>query len=161
MLLLNPDSSAAAFRANIENAVTANIRFTLDTGIPATVQERFKKASLQNPTFDQKLFDAKNNPTEEAVKSIAKLINCQVRVYDTHPIAFLMIFGGSVFTEQYHFGRPRNHHASSCIGKHVPVVQDVSGAKATKFLMAHYEVVWAEAEERTYDVFKKALAEFA
>jgi hypothetical protein len=141
VLLLDPDSDAAKKRATKElgNTTIDDIRFTLHNGLPATVAERIKRIQAQ-----------------QAGGASDQRINVEVRLYDSEPVVFLMMFGGSLFCEQYHCGRPNGLRAGSCIGKQMPVVEYAGSAHASPFLQAHFEEMWASASDVTSDVLAKS-----
>ncbi|NKB59933.1 MAG: hypothetical protein GKS00_26785 [Alphaproteobacteria bacterium] len=68
-----------------------------------------------------------------------------------------MIFDKSIFTEQYHIGRPHGLYTFSCIGKFVPVIEYEVRAGASKFFEAHYEAMWDRAEDKTHEIIQRSL----
>ncbi|OHE25570.1 MAG: hypothetical protein A3J94_00635 [Syntrophus sp. RIFOXYC2_FULL_54_9] len=157
ILLLNPDSDAAKRRAVIEqgNTTIEDIRFTINHGIPSTIQERLKRG-------DDSISEGLQQATKATLgadcnqKEISAC-NLQVHLYDIDPIALLMIFQESVFTEQYHLGRPKALRSGSCIGKYVPVIEYSSSADACSFLIRHFEEIWNLSKDITEDVLKLAV----
>ena len=75
-------------------------------------------------------------------------------------MVFLMIFGESVFTEQYHLGHPAWLRAGSCLGKHVPVIEYLATAQAADFLREHYETLWNGSRDVTSAVIQKVAVAF-
>ena len=69
-----------------------------------------------------------------------------------------MVFRDSVFTEQYHLGRPESLRAGSCLGKHVPVIEYSAGAYAADFLTHHFEEIWNGSKDITAETIAKALS---
>ncbi|MBN1382076.1 MAG: hypothetical protein JXA41_10400 [Deltaproteobacteria bacterium] len=147
VLLLDPESDAAIRRASIEqgNTTLEDVRFTINNGIPSTINERLKQLKKQRK--EQNGQNTKHPDHEH---------NVEVRIYDINPMAFMMIFEESLFTEQYHIGRPDNLRFGSCIGKHVPVIQYSSGAEASAFLVKHFDKMWEMGRDITDDVIKLA-----
>ena len=55
-------------------------------------------------------------------------LNMEVKTYQPEPVVFLMVFDNTMFSEQYHRGRPDKFvPVGSCIGKYKPVVQGKIG----------------------------------
>ena len=90
------------------------------------------------------------------MERIAEACGLKVRTYDLDPTVFLMILGESVFTEQYHQGRPKNHPFGSCIGKYVSVFEYALHAQTATFLLAHYDSLWDSASDsdRTLEIVR-------
>lgn len=148
VLLLDPDSSAARSRASKErgNTTIDDIRYTLNHGLPTTVQERLKRALNGRPASTLTHTDALH------------LANCEVHVYSSDPAMFMMAFSDSIFVEQYHLGRPAGLRAGSCIGKHVPVIEYTGSAYAVTFYRGHFEELWSSSVDATPRVVEQALA---
>ncbi|MDR2015209.1 MAG: hypothetical protein LBP99_06260 [Azoarcus sp.] len=87
-------------------------------------------------------------------------LGVNVRLYKHDPIMFMMLFDGSLFAEQYHFGRPHGPHGRSCIGGHVPVIHFSRAAKAYNFLSAHFEHVWETSKDISSYVVRAGLLEY-
>ena len=159
ILVLDPECEAAKLRANIElgSPTIEDIKHTLNHGIPALIEERLKAApedkgiQVEDGSKDN---DANAN---SRIQSAVRHCNCEIRVSNLQPSAFLMIFEDSMFTEQYHLGRPTNHNARACIGKYVPVIEYGAKSQAARFLTAHYELVWGMASDRTEAIVRKTL----
>jgi sarcosine oxidase delta subunit len=148
VLLLDPSCRAAETRATVEfqNATQANISRTLDHDIAATIQERWKRVEVDDPTRESWTVDQK-----------IKACNCEFKVYSVEPALFLMMFENAVFTEQYHLGRPDTVHSRGCIGGHVPLIEFSEGAHAVAFLKQHFAHLWNSSKDTTRKLVCDAL----
>jgi hypothetical protein len=96
--------------------------------------------------------------TEISSEKWREKLNMEVRTYESEPGVFLMVFDDSMFTEQYHRGRPAELvPVGSCIGKYMPVIQYRRGSPDFRSLECHFETVWNEATDRTDEIVRTAL----
>ena len=149
VLLLKNDSKAAERREKIEGSsvIIEEIKHTCKTRIPSFVQQRIdKKINSSEGNRIRGLVETAEKGDDDSIKKLVKELNLKVRLYEHDPIMFMMRFDGSLFTEQYHFGRPSGQ-SEPCIGTYVPVIQCAEGSKAYNYLSAHFEYVWFESEE--------------
>jgi len=153
VLLLDPDSVAARDRAKIEigNATIDDIKYTLHNNLVAIAVERIRQLTRASSrqgagsTFDGSLFS-------DRLK-----LNMEVRTYDVEPVVSIRLFDDTMFSEQYHRGRPEELvPVGSCIGKYMPVTQYRRGSTGFQFLQSHFENLWSEAKDRTQDVLDEA-----
>jgi hypothetical protein len=164
ILVLDPTSEAAAFRAQLEhgNTTIQDIKRTLEQGIPAAIQERLKAVYLDgdNLSLGDRIAEAQQTgqPIDDLIKTAITKCNLEVRLYTLQPIALMMIFNDTTFIEQYHLGRPKHLRARDCIGKHVPVLEYSATSVAAQFYAAHYETVWNISADCTDRVLRGALA---
>ncbi len=161
ILLLNPKSEAAKRRAAIEkgNTTIDDIQFTLDHGIPAMVQERRNLVLDHDHVLKQEFERNALLLPDEFVKRLAKACNFEVRLYDLDPMLLIMMFGKSVFAEQYHLGRPDSLRAKSCIGKHVPMIEYSKASECAKFFCNHFETLWelSKNNDETLAIIRKEI----
>ncbi|OGP73793.1 MAG: hypothetical protein A2Y80_01920 [Deltaproteobacteria bacterium RBG_13_58_19] len=148
VLLLDPKSEAAERRAEIEkgNQTITDIKSTLENKLPSYVKIRFDKIDPNkiNNVRNKLILDRiKYDELSDDERSLLrKYINIEVKIYWHDPIIFIMGFADSLFTEQYHFGRPKKVPDGSCIGKFVPVIQYNKSSKAYDFYKCHFDWVW-------------------
>ncbi|MDZ4064566.1 MAG: hypothetical protein U1E22_07860, partial [Coriobacteriia bacterium] len=118
---------------------------------------RLDTACTENPELAARVRDSTVPWPNDLVKAVADACRCEVRLYDLDPIAFLMIFTDSLFTEQYHLGRPDSVPWASCIGKHVPVIEYEADAEAAEFLRCHFNWLWSRsaAQDETTQVVER------
>lgn len=156
VLLLDPGSNAAKLRAEIEkdNTTIADIQHTIKLGIPCLLQERLKKVCGEQNELKSKI-NTEIPWSEKLLNEIADYCKCRVRLYDLEPMMLLMIFQDSIFTEQYHLGRPDSLRAGSCIGKQVPVIEFSSTAIAAGFYREHFETIWKKSRDITLSMFQE------
>ncbi|MCD4774239.1 MAG: hypothetical protein K8R41_12750 [Bacteroidales bacterium] len=158
VLLLDPESDAAIRRAKIEfgNATIDNIKYTLDNNLVAIATERLRQVQVQSKSEDNVPQDS---ITENNFVIWREKLNMEVRTYKFEPVVFLMIFDNTMFSEQYHRGRPDEFvPIGSCIGKYMPVVQYRQGCTGYQFLEQHFETLWNEATDQTNSIMKKAFS---
>jgi len=158
VLLLDPASQAARRRAAVElgNATIDDIKYTLENNLVATAVERLRRVRAQSgPEVDAQ--DGSQTGSSSAIWR--EKLNMQVRIYKPEPVVFLMVFDNTMFSEQYHRGRPdKLVPVGSCIGKYMPVVQYRLGSSGFQFLESHFETLWNEAEDQTDTIVQAALS---
>lgn len=159
VLLLDPESQAAQRRAEIElgNATIDDIKYTLHNNLVATAVERLRRLRRVEPrTADDDQTRSQLAPDSSWWRDNVKM---EVRTYAIEPVVFLMVFDDTMFAEQYHRGRPDELvPIGSCIGKYMPVIQYRRGSTGFRFLECHFEVLWAEATDRTDEVMREAIS---
>jgi len=155
VLILDPDSEAATRRAKVElgNATIDDIRYTLQNNLVAIAVERIRQLRRQQESSGQGAANITGDP------ALRERLNMEVRTYDIEPVVFLMLFDDTMFSEQYHRGRPDELvPVGSCIGKYMPVAQYRRGSTGFRFLESHFETLWSEARDRTQEVLKEAVS---
>jgi len=159
VLLLDPESAAAQRRATIElgNATIDDIKYTLHNNLVATAVERLRQLRRGEPgTADDDQTLSQLAPDPAWWRNNVKM---EVKTYAIEPVVFLMVFDDTMFVEQYHRGRPDELvPVGSCIGKYMPVIQYRRGSTGFRFLECHFEVLWAEATDRTDEVMQEAIS---
>ncbi len=158
VLLLNPESKAAERRAKVElgNATIDDIKYTLQNSLVAAAVERLRRVR-QDQMVTGGTKEA-GSQTEISSEKWREKLNMEVRIYETEPVVFLMVFDDTMFTEQYHLGRPDELvPVGSCIGKYMPIVQYRRGSTGFRFLECHFESVWNEATDQTNEIVQTAL----
>ena len=158
VLLLDPASAAARRRAEIElgNATIDDIKYTLENNLVATAVERLRRVRAQSgPEVDAQ----DDSQTGSSSVIWREKLNMEVRTYKPEPVVFLMVFDNTMFSEQYHRGRPDELvPVGSCIGKYMPVVQYRRGCAGYRFLERHFETLWNEATDQTDHIVQAALS---
>jgi hypothetical protein len=157
VLLLNPDSDAAKRRADAEegNATIDDIRYSLNNSLVSAFQERLRRLLA----YQQSIKDDFSKEETNFSEILRSNIQVEVRIYNTEPVVFLMIFDNTMFAEQYHRGRPEEIvPVGSCIGKYMPLIQYRRGSPGFRFLESHFERVWGEASDVTNEILQKAIA---
>lgn len=160
VLLLDPDSDATKRRSLSElgNAIKSDIEYTIDNSLVAVAQERLKEYLQHEPLSKEKIvIEIRNNGkiSKKLLEEIKGAINLEVRIYNTEPSVFLMCFDGTLFTEQYHRGRPDIVRLGSCIGKYMPVIQYRVKTIGYQFLESHFDTMWKQDE--TSDITDKLI----
>ncbi len=159
VLVLDPESEAATRRKNIEigNATIDDIKYTLQNNLVAIAVERLKQLRR-----DQARTADKAQAGAQAAQPLTywrEALNMEVRTYATEPVVFAMICDNSMFSEQYHRGRPDELVTSgSCIGKYMPVIQYRRGSPGFRFLECHFETLWKEATDYTDTIVQEAIS---
>lgn len=160
VLLLNPDSDAATRRTLSEkgNALKSDIGQSIDNSLVAVIQERIKRYLRHEPKLKERITgeirDNNKGLSDELTEEIKTAINLEVRIYDTEPSVFIMCFDNTLFTEQYHRGRPEEIvPLGSCIGKYMPVIQYRVRSIGYRFLECHFDAIWNQKE--TGDITSK------
>ncbi|MCL2162426.1 MAG: hypothetical protein FWH56_11160 [Betaproteobacteria bacterium] len=161
ILLLDGSSPAADRRAKIEDSGTTlqEIENARKTVIPDLVYQRICKRIKKDNNFEKRVetFD-KGNPI--ALDELITELKLNVHLYDHDPIMYMMRFCGSLFTEQYHFGRPLSQLGGRCIGTYVPVIQCARGAEAYKYLSAHFQYDWENSKDISHEVVLAGVEQF-
>ena len=154
ILLLDPDCPAAILRQKAEHGNTTidDINYSISNGLLAITQERLSQLSKRMlPHEFEHMLKA------DGAALIQKL-NMQVRTYISEPVAQVIMFDDSLFSEQYHRGRPDEIvPRKSCIGKYMPVIQYRRGSYGYRFLECHFETIWNEAQDITTTLIDRAM----
>jgi hypothetical protein len=158
VLILNPKCTAAIARDQIElgNATIADIEHTANNGLHALAVERLLQLKNET-TYPHVSHEEPEDFAKIDRQTVAKRLNMEVRFYSSEPVAFLMIFGDAMYSEQYHRGRPPEVPIGSCIGKYMPVLKFRRESTGFKFLESHFERIWAEADDITLRIVDAAL----
>jgi len=129
IILLDPDSDAAAERQEIEkgNGVRDAIRKTLGELRNILVE----RASRLGTTADELI---KNGALDR--------LNMAVHLYDFPPQSMLLLTQNVLFLEEYHFGRPSGAKSGECIGGRTPVIEFDSVSDTFSIMGEHFDYVW-------------------
>lgn len=155
VLVLDPDSDSAHRRDRAERskATIDDIRHTISNGLNAVITERLRQIKQETSDWPALVADR---------RALLRRLNIGIRVYSTEPVALVMMFDQTMFSEQYHRGRPPELvPAGSCIGKYVPVLQYRKGSNGYRFLECHFEAIWEESRDITETQLEHVLADFS
>ena len=86
-----------------------------------------------------------------APKSPDSPYSCQVRLYNSAPVAMYIELDDTVFVEQYHYGIPTAQVDSPftvCLGKAVPIVQAGSSSELGHVMRSTFNYLWDWSRER-------------
>lgn len=154
VLVLDPDCDAAEIRKEAESGNTTidDINYTINNGLFAAIIERLNQLKATEKEGEQlELLP---------IDTLVQKLNMQVRTYDSEPVAQVLMFDDTLFSEQYHRGRPDNLiPIRSCIGKYMPVIQYRRNSYGYKFLASHFERIWNEGSDLTEELLRNALTE--
>jgi len=150
--VLDPECQAAIAREEIEcgNGTISDINHTLSNGLISCIAARLRILEERTPRLD--LGDKRNR------EALLNLLNLQVRIYRSDPVAHVLRFDSSLFCEQYHSGRPEEIVLpGGCIGKYMPVIQYRKDSWGYRFMESHVENLWERSTDMTPTLISHAL----
>jgi hypothetical protein len=147
------------------NSTLEDIWYTLNVGIPATLRMRLRAVCNSDSALNKQILnkqittvtDSRGRWEADLIQELVSKCNVQVHITDRHPMTFLIAGQDSVFSEQYHLGKPPKLRAGMCIGKNVPVIEYANDAPAAGFLRAYFLWMWEKSDDVTVTLIDRAM----
>lgn len=83
--------------------------------------------------------------------SSGSVYSCEVRLYNSAPVAMYVCLDDRVFIEQYHYGIPRAQLGTPftvCLGKAVPVVESTAASELGHVMGSTFDYLWEWSQHR-------------